>query len=121
VERPEQKPKNMVMKHSFCEHVVDILSQWGQVTYRPMFGGYGLYREGQIFALVCEDRLYLKTDKENKHLFETVASEPFTYEAKGKRATMSYWSAPEAFFESEDQAAYWAELAYRAGLRNAKS
>jgi TfoX/Sxy family transcriptional regulator of competence genes len=27
-----------------------------------MFGGYGLYREVQMFAIVIDDTLYLKTD-----------------------------------------------------------
>lgn len=109
------------MKNEYCVYITDILSDWGDITYRPMFGGFGLYKNGQIFALTCGDSLYLKTDKQSQLLFETKGCEQFTYEAKNKIAKMSYWSAPESFFDSSEDANYWAEIAYKAGIRSKKT
>ena len=33
----------------------------GIVTAKKMFGEYGLYLDGLMFALACDDRLFLKT------------------------------------------------------------
>ncbi len=33
----------------------------GTVTAKKMFGEYGLYLDGLMFALACDDRLFLKT------------------------------------------------------------
>ena len=32
----------------------------GEITYRKMFGEYGMYLDGKIFALICEDQLFVK-------------------------------------------------------------
>ena len=38
-----------------------IVEQAGSgVHAKPMFGEYGLYRDGRMVALVCDDRLYVK-------------------------------------------------------------
>ena len=36
------------------------MSGAGAVTARKMFGEYGFYRDGKLFALVCDDQLFLK-------------------------------------------------------------
>lgn len=41
-------------------HLTDLLAPAGTVTARAMFGEYGLYVDGKIFALVCDDTLFLK-------------------------------------------------------------
>ena len=33
----------------------------GVITAKKMFGEYGLYLDGLMFALICDDRLFLKT------------------------------------------------------------
>ena len=40
---------------SFVEFVVDQLDKDCAVTYRKMFGGFCLYSDGKVFALVCDD------------------------------------------------------------------
>ncbi len=109
------------MKNDYCEHIAEMLSSWGDIAYRPMFSGFGLYKNGQIFALTCDDCLYLKSDKQSQSVFEAEGCKQFTYETKNKTAKMSYWSAPEAFFDSPDDASYWAEIAYQAGIRSNKT
>lgn len=50
----------MASSISFVEFVVEQLSGAGAVTYRRMFGEYGLYCDGKYFACVCGDRLLVK-------------------------------------------------------------
>ncbi len=108
------------MKNYYCAHIADILSSWGDITCRRMFSGFGLYKNGHIFALICNDSLYLKVDKQSQRLFVAKGCEQFTYDAKNKTVKMSYWSAPEVFFDSPEHARHWAEIAYQAGIRSKK-
>lgn len=41
-------------------HVVEALDGAGTVSARPMFGEYGLYLDGKMIALICDDTLFLK-------------------------------------------------------------
>jgi TfoX/Sxy family transcriptional regulator of competence genes len=47
---------------TFNERVLDQLAPLGNITSRPMFGGWGTYWEGVIFAIQYRDRLYFKVD-----------------------------------------------------------
>ena len=41
-------------------HVCEALEGAGAVSARAMFGEYGLYLDGKVIALICDDTLYLK-------------------------------------------------------------
>ena len=43
----------------------------GEVTAKKMFGEYGLYLDGLMFALACDDRLFLKTKTMSDALVNT--------------------------------------------------
>lgn len=60
-----------------------------------MFGGWGLYIDGAMLAIVTNDDLYLKVDEQTKQTFVDADLEPFTYEGKGRPRTMSFHRAPE--------------------------
>jgi DNA transformation protein len=70
-----------------------------------------------MFALIADDVLYLKADECNRPEFEGAGSEPFTYEAKGRRTIMAYWRAPDDAMESRELMAPWARSALDAALR----
>jgi DNA transformation protein len=107
----------MKAKHEFADYVVELLSAIGNVYARRMFGGYGIYCDGTMFALIADDVLYFKTDEVNRPDFERAGSEPFVYNARTKQITMAYWRAPEEAMESRELAAPWARGAYAAALR----
>jgi len=52
-------------RNEFVDYVVELMADWATVSARKMFGGYGLYREGLMFALIAEDELFFKTDADN--------------------------------------------------------
>ena len=104
----------------FVAHVIETLRHFGPVEARSMFGGWGLYHQGQFFALIAEESLYLKVDGENLSEFEARGLKPFIYETKiGERITMHYYGAPEEALEDPDAMAVWAKSAYGAALRAA--
>jgi DNA transformation protein len=101
----------------FIPFVQELLEAWGPVTARRMFGGHGLYHEGLMFAIVMDNRLYLKADDQNRPDFETLGLTPFTYPMKGRDVALSYWSAPDAIFDEPAEAVRWARSAWEAAER----
>ena len=51
------------------EFLSDALSLVPEVSFRPMMGEYCVYSAGRVFALVCDDTLFLKTTPATLGLF----------------------------------------------------
>ena len=102
-------------------HVVDMLEPLGPVSARRMFGGYGIYLDGMMFALVADDTLYLKVDDESRSEFAAADLEPFRYSKKGKTYEMSYHAAPEDALENAELLRDWARKAADAAMRAARA
>ena len=102
----------------FATHIVDLLDTFGPCEARRMFGGYGIFHQGLMFALIANGSLYLKADDQTRELFMAEACEPFSYYKKDKEYRLSYYLAPEEFFEDPDACLRWSRLAFDAALRN---
>lgn len=50
----------MSSKPEFVEYAAEQCRGAGEITYKKMFGEYGMYCNGKIFALVCGDELFVK-------------------------------------------------------------
>ena len=62
----------------FMEYVAGQIEEAGEITYRKMFGEYGVYCDGRIFALVCDDQLFIKpTEAGRKFIGEPVEAPPY--------------------------------------------
>jgi DNA transformation protein len=70
-----------------------------------------------MFAIVMDQRLYLKADEFNRPEFEALGLTPFTYAMKGKYVALSYWAAPDLIFDAPQDAVHWAQSAWDAALR----
>ena len=101
-----------------ADDIQELISAFGVVAVRRMFGGAGIYADGTMFALVAEGVIYLKADELNTPAFERESLPPFTYETKdGKRGVMSYRRMPERLYDDPDELATWARAALAAAQR----
>lgn len=103
----------------FLNHVLDLLQSFGPVKSRKMFGGYGIFLDGTMFALIADDALYFKVDDLTLPNFEELGLPSFVYNKQGKDVVMSYSLAPDDAMEDGEVMSHWAELAYDAAMRNA--
>jgi DNA transformation protein len=85
-----------------------------------MFGGFGIYLHGTMFALIAYDQLYLKVDDGNRQAYEAAGLSYFTYSDKGKTIRMPYCEAPGEGFDDPEILCSWAREAYAAALRTKK-
>lgn len=54
----------MASSEEFVKFIADSLKDAGGIiTYKKMFGEYGLWRDGKFFALVCDNQLFIKITK----------------------------------------------------------
>lgn len=109
------------MSEALIEHLRDLFEPLGPISARAMFGGYGVYFDGQIIGIIIDEALYLKTDEQSRARFEQAGCAPFVYDLKGKPLTMSYWSLPEEALDSPQAMRPWAKLAIAAAQRKAES
>ena len=66
----------MSSKIEFVEYVAEQCRGAGGITYKKMFGEYGLYCNGKIFALVCDDRFFVKITDEVKAYYPDLPEQP---------------------------------------------
>ena len=107
----------MAKDDAYIEYLHELLDPLGKISTKKMFGGHGVYCDGVMIGLVADELLYLKVDEQTKPLFTDAGCEPFVYQMKAKRVTMSYWSVPDEAMESSEQMLPWAKHAYAAALR----
>lgn len=106
-------------ENEYIAYLVDLLQTVGPVNAKKMFGGYGIFLEGLMFALVADSTLYLKADQETEEDFKDKGMEKFVYYKKGKQYSMSYYRAPEEVIEEEGEMYDWGHKAFAAALRAA--
>jgi len=107
----------------FVDMCVELLGEaLGRVSAKAMFSGWGLFRDGRMFGLIVDDRLYLKTDAENRPRFEAAGLEPFTYMAKSKkRVSLGYYEPPPEALDDATEMRAWARGAVDAAMRGPAS
>lgn len=63
----------------FIEYVCDQLQGVGEITNRKMFGEYGIYCNGKIIGLACDNQFFLKPTKKGKELLKDQLIEQAPY------------------------------------------
>ena len=104
------------MTNEFLEYILELLEPAKNISLHKMFGGYIIRKNGLPIALISYDELYFKVNETNRSDFESIGSEPFTYEAKGKIRSLSYWKLPIEILEDSNKLMDWIEKAYQVAL-----
>jgi DNA transformation protein len=103
--------------NDFALYCAELLSAAGDVRVKRMFGGHGLYVDDLFVAIVTGESLFLKSDEQSQPTFEAAGCQPFEYEARGKKVSLHFWSAPADAMDSPALMEPWARLAVDAALR----
>ena len=106
----------MPRTNEYCDYVVDLLSPLGPASYKFMFGGYGVYVDGLMIALVAGDQLMLRADDQNRPDFEALGIAPFQ-PYKTKSNSMPFYIVPDEVMDDPDELVEWARKAMAATLR----
>jgi DNA transformation protein len=102
------------------DFLMDLFSDFGPVTIRPMFSGFGISADGINFAMALRAGLYFRADDQTIPQFEAEGSQPFQYQTRTKTVTVSsYWQLPARLFDDPDELTGWARAALAAAQRAA--
>ena len=103
----------MMAGQGFKGWTLDCLSELGEITLRPMFGGHGIYWRDVIFGMVFRERLYFKVNDQSKGDYVSRGMVPFR---PNERQTLkSYFEVPPEILDDREALLSWAREAIRAG------
>ena len=103
----------MTVDKRYMDWVMGLLAPVGVITSRAMFGGYGIFENGIMFALVSkEPGLYFKVDESIVNNFTDVESLRFK--------TMPYYEVPADILEDADELSVWAKRSIGVAKRTSK-
>jgi DNA transformation protein len=107
----------MAVRDPVLNHLLELLAPLGAATARRMFGGWGVYLDGEIVVLFARGVAYAKTDAQTWADFAAAGSAPFVFEGRGRTVETSYWSLPETALDSSEALRPWAQRALAAARR----
>ena len=68
----------MASDRQFVDFVMDQISFPGLLESKKMFGEYGLYGDEKIFAVICDNKLFIKPTQEGREFIgEVVEAAPY--------------------------------------------
>ncbi|MBF0169129.1 MAG: TfoX/Sxy family protein [Alphaproteobacteria bacterium] len=109
----------MASSSGFAEYVCEQLEDLGRVQAKRMFGGFGLYLDSPMFALIADDELYLKADETNLETLTALGGKSFK-PFDNKPMIMSYVSVTADVLDDAERLSSLARQSLTAALRAAK-
>ncbi|MFH1662376.1 MAG: TfoX/Sxy family protein [Chloroflexota bacterium] len=97
----------------YLRYIIDRLSPLGETSSKFMFGGWGIFYEGLMFAVFASESLYFKVDDSNREMYEKAGSTPFPH-------GISYWEVPAEVIEDEKKLCDWAQISMDIARRKAE-
>jgi len=68
--------KIMSSNQDFVDFVIGQLQSAGDITFKKMFGEYALYSGNKVFALICDNKLFIKPTNAGKNYIQDVVEAP---------------------------------------------
>lgn len=86
----------MTSQQSTVDFIVEQIAKAGVVSARKMFGEYGIYCNGKMVALICDDQLFVKPTAAGRALIgEATEGAPY------KGAKLCFVISPEKWDDDE--------------------
>lgn len=97
----------------------DLFAPFGKIVVRRMFGSEGLFRDGLMFAIVYEEKLYFKTSEESRQAFIAEGVGPLFFKFKNADGVLtSYYELPDRLYDDPEELAEWARAAFAVALES---
>ena len=66
----------MASNKNFVDFVLEQIKNAGAITAKKMFGEYGIYADGKIFGLICDNKLFIKPTISGRKFIDNVVEAP---------------------------------------------
>ncbi|KII77092.1 TfoX/Sxy family DNA transformation protein [Vibrio renipiscarius] len=75
----------------------------GRIRSRSMFGGFGIFADDTMFALVVHDKLHIRADSALIEQFKQQGLEPYVYHKRGFPVVTKYFALSEAWYQDSEK------------------
>ncbi len=79
-----------------------LFEQLGRIKSRSMFGGFGIFADETMFALVVHDKLHIRADEETAQDFKLQGLEPYVYKKRGFPVVTKYFALSDNWAETQN-------------------
>ena len=62
----------MASNADFVQYIVDQCAGAGEIMAKKMFGDYGIYCNGKIFGLICDNHFYVKPTEAGRAILREI-------------------------------------------------
>jgi TfoX/Sxy family transcriptional regulator of competence genes len=66
----------MASDQNFVDFVIEQIKKAGDITAKKMFGEYGIYADGKLFGLICDNKLFVKPTVSGRKFIGNVIEAP---------------------------------------------
>lgn len=66
----------MASDQKFVDFVIEQIENAGEITAKKMFGEYGIYSDGKIFGVICDNKLFVKPTSSGREYIENIVEAP---------------------------------------------
>ena len=68
----------MASDQNFLDFVLEQIKNAGEIRAKKMFGEYGIYADGKLFGLVCDNKLFIKrTNSGREFIGNVIEASPY--------------------------------------------
>lgn len=68
----------MASDQKFVDYITGQIKLPGEIVAKKMFGEYGIYADGKIFGLICDNKLFIKPTEGGKNFIgKVVEGQPY--------------------------------------------
>ena len=105
----------MKVSEDYKSYIEEQFSAYGDVDFKKMFGGYGIFREGIMFAMISPGDIFrMRADENNVGDYQKEGMQQFP--SHGGKKGMPYWDVPAYVLEDQDELKIWADKSYEAAI-----
>jgi len=102
------------------DHLIDLFSEFGPISLRKMFSGFGITADGVNFAMALRAGIIFRVDELTIPRYDAEGARPFQYDTRNKTVVVnSYRHLPERLYDDPEELAEWAREAVGAAKRAA--
>lgn len=102
------------------DYLFDLFSEFGPISLRKMFSGFGITADGVNFAMALRAGIIFRVDELTIPRYDAEGAKPFQYDTRNKTVVVnSYRHLPERLYDDPEELAEWAREAVGAAKRAA--
>ena len=102
----------MSKNEDFLNEVMGLLYPIDGIRCKAMFGGYGIFHEDDMFALIKGTGLFFKVNDSNRPDYEIMSSSQYK--------PMPYFQVPADVFDKPDSLLEWAGISIKVAHSSSK-